>query len=260
MTSEKKKPSGISLLRPSNASSPASSSRSSSLSSTRSGGRREALYHQRPLLPFCSSDRYYTNGYASGHTSTTSQWTSTVCAGVNNAQPRALAKPDFSRASIRPLDAFSTPPRADGRAHASAINPTATPFTPESREISPAPVLHRKIGILNGHGHPGHHLHGLTPGDEEEGWGPRTFFDNTVKSMKLQVGRPRLNVNTAELKARVKKEVSRAPEHARTAVKAVPAVLLGCLLNILDGVSSYPTAILTPSFRIFLSLRLLFRS
>ncbi|KAF8197043.1 sulfate transporter family-domain-containing protein [Pholiota molesta] len=35
----------------------------------------------------------------------------------------------------------------------------------------------------------------------------------------------------------MKNEIYRTPEHARTAVRAVPAVLLGCLLNILDGVS-----------------------
>ena len=40
-----------------------------------------------------------------------------------------------------------------------------------------------------------------------------------------------------KLKSRIKKEIRQAPEYAIGAFKAVPAVLLGCLLNILDGVS-----------------------
>lgn len=41
----------------------------------------------------------------------------------------------------------------------------------------------------------------------------------------------------AELQAKMRKEIANAPIYATTAVKALPSVLLGCLLNILDGVS-----------------------
>lgn len=94
------------------------------------------------------------------------------------------------------------------------------------------PLLqHRKIGSPNGHSHLGDH------GDEEEGWSPRTFFADALRSVQSHVDKPRINLDPAELHAQMTKGVSRAPEVVRTAVKALPAVLLGCLLNILDGVS-----------------------
>lgn len=47
----------------------------------------------------------------------------------------------------------------------------------------------------------------------------------------------RLRASTMDVKAIFKKELTQLPWHGLTAVRAIPAVLLGCLLNILDGVS-----------------------
>ena len=46
-----------------------------------------------------------------------------------------------------------------------------------------------------------------------------------------------MKIQGAELQAKMQKEIANAPLYATTAVKALPSVLLGCLLNILDGVS-----------------------
>jgi len=73
--------------------------------------------------------------------------------------------------------------------------------------------------------------------DEEEGWGPRTFFENRDLGSKLNAGKMRFNLSIMQLKTKIQREAKQTPEHARKAVKAIPAVLLGCLLNILDGVS-----------------------
>jgi hypothetical protein len=47
----------------------------------------------------------------------------------------------------------------------------------------------------------------------------------------------RLRASTKDVKATLKKELTQLPRHGLTAIRATPAVLLGCLLNILDGVS-----------------------
>jgi len=47
----------------------------------------------------------------------------------------------------------------------------------------------------------------------------------------------KLRASTMDVKAIFKKEITQLPWHGLTAVRAIPAVLLGCLLNILDGVS-----------------------
>ena len=66
-------------------------------------------------------------------------------------------------------------------------------------------------------------------------YGPKTSIgkkkDVAILSATMKMTR------RGDLKARIKKELHRAPEYAVIAMKSVPAVLLGCLLNILDGVS-----------------------
>jgi SulP family sulfate permease len=47
----------------------------------------------------------------------------------------------------------------------------------------------------------------------------------------------RLRASAMDVKTIIKKELTQLPWHGLTAVRATPAVVLGCLLNILDGVS-----------------------
>lgn len=101
-------------------------------------------------------------------------------------------------------------------------------FDENSPLLSPAP---KAVGVLNGNGRLANF------GDEEEGWTPRTFLASALKSVKTQVDKPRINIQGAELQAKMRKEVANAPHYAAVAVRALPSVLLGCLLNILDGVS-----------------------
>jgi hypothetical protein len=79
-------------------------------------------------------------------------------------------------------------------------------------------------------------------GEVEEGWGPRTFFQNIHAKANgahsLGVYKFHCSLEAKAVKEKLRRElVEKAPEHVYTALKAIPAVLLGCLLNILDGVS-----------------------
>jgi hypothetical protein len=60
-----------------------------------------------------------------------------------------------------------------------------------------------------------------------------------VKDTKsLGVHKPHFFLDAKVVKETLRRElVKKAPEHVFTAFKAIPAVLLGSLLNILDGVS-----------------------
>lgn len=74
----------------------------------------------------------------------------------------------------------------------------------------------------------------------EEGWSRCTFFKNVKANDTNSLGmyKPHLNLDAKVVKETLRRElVEKAPEHVLTAFKAIPAVLLGSLLNILDGVS-----------------------
>jgi hypothetical protein len=74
----------------------------------------------------------------------------------------------------------------------------------------------------------------------EEGWGRCKIFQNAKVNgtNSLGVHKPHFYLEANMLKATLRRElVEKAPEHVLTAFKAIPAVLLGSLLNILDGVS-----------------------
>lgn len=68
------------------------------------------------------------------------------------------------------------------------------------------------------------------PGDEEEAWNAQSFLHGSST-------KPRSRLHFKVLEDKLRTELRRTPEHAATAVRAIPAVLLGSLLNILDGVS-----------------------
>jgi len=67
----------------------------------------------------------------------------------------------------------------------------------------------------------------------EDGWGRHTFFQKAKVNDTNSLGN-----HFYLAKETLRRElVEKAPEHVFTALKAIPAVLLGSLLNILDGVS-----------------------
>ena len=92
----------------------------------------------------------------------------------------------------------------------------------------------------NEHSHDSNETHSNGGVGVEEGWGRRTFFQNArVNDTNwLGVHKPHFYLDAKVAKETMRRElVEKAPEHVFTAFKAIPAVLLGSLLNILDGVS-----------------------
>ena len=96
--------------------------------------------------------------------------------------------------------------------------------------LLPVSAHHRKAG-QNGYGRVIDHE------NEEEGWSPRVFFADALRSMHSHVDKPTIHLDPRQMQVKLKQYFSQAPEIIDTAVHALPAVLLGCLLNILDGVS-----------------------
>ncbi|KDR73006.1 hypothetical protein GALMADRAFT_745273 [Galerina marginata CBS 339.88] len=233
---ERHKPSGISLLRPASS---GNTSRSSSISSRRSGEANDAIRVQEET--------------PSAQTRIIADTTPTA---TPMGTPRPL-QPGPLPSMVRP-SAIPTPNRVHWRSPNSLARPLGpSPTQLYSTPLSPlvpsfdetTPLLHDhyeangrsppselqvpKPGFLNGHSHGYGGSGQADPNSEglEAGWGARTFFQGSGKSW--DVG------NLLGLKSHFSKELAKAPEHAMVAVKAVPAVLLGCLLNILDGVSSF---------------------
>lgn len=105
--------------------------------------------------------------------------------------------------------------------------------TPTAEIPHSSPYDHQKgvaSGILDSGGNGGGDGRIELPGDEEEGWNAHTFLHGSST-------KPRSRLHFNVVKEKLRTELRMAPEHAATAVKAIPAVLLGSLLNILDGVS-----------------------
>jgi hypothetical protein len=67
--------------------------------------------------------------------------------------------------------------------------------------------------------------------------GSAVVSDGRLTKNTVSFSQSFLRVFRKDVKARFKKEVVQVPSYGLTAVRAIPAVLLGCLLNILDGVS-----------------------
>ncbi|KAH9475182.1 hypothetical protein JR316_0012293 [Psilocybe cubensis] len=228
---EKRKPSGIALLRP-------LTSRSSSLSSTRSASgeasKAKSEYQQNTptQINVIPADPTPT-ATPVGTPRPQAQQPLPTPNRVHWRSPTSLARPlgpspSQSYSTTQQHADESTPLLQSQHHRVLSDSERSGSSTPDS--ASPPP----KHRFLNGHIQ--RHEGGIS-GDEEEAWGPRTFFEGTSPKFDLHLAKPRLHVTVKELKAKVKAEVVKTPEHARTAVKAIPAVLLGCLLNILDGVS-----------------------
>ncbi|KAF9483649.1 hypothetical protein BDN70DRAFT_276355 [Pholiota conissans] len=238
----KKKPSGLSLLRPPSASNPTSptSSRSSSLSSR--GGPDVPALAESPaavLSPVAPTETTPTATPMGTPRPLMPGLPPPVQSNANHVhwrRPGSLGRQADS-STPSPSAIFHSPPPSHG------ILDENTPLLSSQRQLHHV-IDADALDILGSQFPPGAHhklVNGLpshhSAGGEDEDWGPRTVFSDALSRVRLHLGKPRLKVDSAELKATLKNQVYRAPEHARTAVKAIPAVLLGCLLNILDGVS-----------------------
>jgi hypothetical protein len=247
-TPERTKPSGISLLRPASSeanSSPASSSRSSSVSSSRSIAAKNSPPIPDnpgpfPVIPSSSPP---------------------LAENTPTATPMGTPRAPFLPPLQLPSQRTPNENRVHWRSPTSLVKRLgpATPLThsPERLHMS----MDETTPLLSNHGKllppcssslpPLPHMHGflLQQDNEdsyqtqsngvigiEDGWGRRPFFPNAKvnDTNSLGVHKPRFYLAKETLRREL---VEKAPEHLFTAFKAIPAVLLGSLLNILDGVS-----------------------
>ena len=237
---ERTKPSGISLLRPASSNASPSSSRSSSVSSSRPGAAERSQPTQDTPFPDMPSPLLAEN--------------------TPTATPMGTPRAPF-------LPSFQPPPqRTPSGNHVHWRSPTslvkrlgpATPLThsPERLHMSmdeTTPLLNNHVKLLphspsslpplphmggfllqqdNEHFQDSHH-------GVEEGWGRGTFFRAKANDANaLGVHKPYFYLDMKVAKETLRRElVEKAPDHVLTAFRAIPAVLLGSLLNILDGVS-----------------------
>ena len=236
---ERTKPSGISLLRPapSNPGLSPVSSRSSSVSSSRPGAAERSQSMQDNLTPLPAMP------------------SPLLAENTPTATPMGTPRAPF-------LPSLPSPPqRTPNENHVHWRSPTslvknlgpATPLThsPERLHLSmdeTTPLLHNKLlphslpplphmgGFLlqqdneNGHFQDSHRV--------EEGWGRGFLHAKANDTNALGVHKPYFYLDIKVAKETLRRElVEKAPDHMLTAFRAIPAVLLGSLLNILDGVS-----------------------
>ena len=240
-TPERTKPSGISLLRPASSeadSSPAPSSRSSSVSSSRSVAAKYSppIPDNPGAFPAIPSPPLAEN--------------------TPTATPMGTPRPPFLPPLQLPSQRTPNENRVHWRSPTSLVKRLgpATPLThsPERLHMS----MDETTPLLSNHGKllpscssslpPLPHMHGflLQQDNEqsqepngvigiEDGWGRHTFFQKAKVNDTNSLGN-----HFYLAKETLRRElVEKAPEHVFTALKAIPAVLLGSLLNILDGVS-----------------------
>ncbi|KAF9039032.1 hypothetical protein BJ165DRAFT_362262 [Panaeolus papilionaceus] len=156
---------------------------------------------------------------------------------------------------VRALEPSPAPSRSQSRTRHASTRVSAHETTP----LIAGGEVNYHTGVVNGdhgkHNLSGRHASSLgesSEGDDESddverGWssGTGTGYrgygsgdDGTDKRLGLGLRlRESVKGGVGFVKDRVKKEVKLAPAHANTAVKAIPAVLLGALLNVLDGIS-----------------------
>lgn len=95
-------------------------------------------------------------------------------------------------------------------------------------ELGGVKLSHNAMGLGSEHLHTGE---GGTPGQSNYG----------AANESTGLGKPSMSHIEGSIRAFRKtfqeEVVSKSPHHLKTALRAIPAVLLGCLLNILDGVS-----------------------
>jgi len=266
---EKKQLSGLSLSRPSSIdgegytspdhdASDSSSTSSSPSSSSGSSGARQVLSPENPTRPVTLLNRRPPPMLLAVHSRTSSS-----VEGNNNYH--SIIASTTPTATVTPL----------GTPRASIVRPLPTSVTDIEKqkgvdyESAPQQQQHGSASSAHGQGHvrwrsplriSGRDLELDCEGRVEGTWGAHRNVDEetpllvryeeeeTMAPAEFQYG-PRTSIGKKkdvpilsktrrkDLKARIKKELHRAPEYAVVAMKSIPAVLLGCLLNILDGVS-----------------------
>ena len=252
-TPERTKPSGISLLRPasSEGSSPVSSSRSSSASSSRSVAAKNSL----PIPDSPSPFPVMPSPPLAENTPTATPMGTPRAPFLPSLQLPSQRTPNENRVHWRSPTSLvkrlgpATPlTHSPERLHMSMDE--TTPLLSNHGKLlppcslSPPPLPHMRGFLLqqdNEHTQDSYQTQSNGVSGIEEGWGQRTFFQNAKDTNWLGVHKPHLYLDAKVAKETLRRElVEKAPEHLFTAFKAIPAVLLGSLLNILDGVSCEP--------------------
>ncbi|KAF5319323.1 hypothetical protein D9619_008654 [Psilocybe cf. subviscida] len=225
---ERPKMSGLSLARP--PSSGNSSSRSSSTSSARSEGQ-EASSSERPVVTVSGADYTPTATPISTPRPFGQPLPLSDQARVHWQSPTVLSSPlvastPLSSSTTRPLSGSSADERTPLLMSRSPLRADDATPTAEMPHSSLSFARQKGVSGSNGGGNGRIEL----PGDEEEAWNAQSFLHGSST-------KPRSRLHFKVLEDKLRTELRRTPEHAATAVKAIPAVLLGSLLNILDGVS-----------------------
>ena len=240
-TPERTKPSGISLLRPASSeadSSPASSSRSSSVSSSRSVAAKYSPPIPDNPGPFPAMP------------------SPPLAENTPTATPMGTPRVPFLPPLQLPSQRTSNENRVHWRSPTSLVTrlgpatplDETTPLLSDHGKLLPPcsfnpPLPHMRGFLLqqdNEHSRDSYQTQSNGVIGIEDGWRQRTFFRNAKvnDTNSLGVHKPHLYLDAKVAKETLRRElVEKAPEHLFTAVKAIPAVLLGSLLNILDGVS-----------------------
>ena len=225
-TPERTRPSGISLLRPTSSeagSSPASSSRSSSVSSS----RYVATKYSPPIPDNPSPFPAIPSPPLAENTPTATPIGVPRAASLPSLQSPPQRTPNGDHVHWRPTSLVNRLGPATPLTHSPerlymSMN-EITPLLSNHDKLSPScssspPPLPHMHGFLlqqdNEHSRDSNQTQSNGAIGIEEGWGRRTFFQNARVNDANSLG-----------------------VHIFTALKAIPAVLLGSLLNILDGVS-----------------------